>query len=69
MKYKVLSPDGFTIDFHKNSYPSLKQAQKTLNDFIENYKHQGYYSTIQNGQRLQIPLEQIANNCNIIKIN
>ena len=68
MKYKVLSPDGFTIDFAKSYYPSLKQALKAVQEFQEKYTHQGYYSTIENGKRLQIPLEEIANHCNIIKL-
>jgi len=66
MSFKVLSPDGFDIDFSE-SYKTIKLAEKALDLFVEKFKSQGYYSTIKNGQRVNIPFNEIKNNCKIVK--
>jgi hypothetical protein len=44
-KYQVLSPDGFTIDFHKPYYTSQKKAIEAFEEWKKGYKKQGYYSS------------------------
>jgi hypothetical protein len=65
MKIEILSPDGFSIDMliHK----SMKQANIALNNFVQRFERQGYYSTVRNGQRLMIPINEIKDYCTIIK--
>lgn len=67
-KFRILSPDGFDIEFNK-TYNSINKVNLAINNFIERYKLQGYYSSIKNGQRLNIPLNEIKNYCSIIEIN
>lgn len=67
-KFRILSPDGFDIEFNK-TYNSINKVNLTINNFIERYKLQGYYSSIKNGQRFNIPLNEIKNYCSIIEIN
>lgn len=65
--FNVLSPDGFPIDFSK-TYSSILEANEALNDFVKKYESQGYYSTVMNGERVQIPVEEIKNYCKIIEL-
>lgn len=65
MSYEVLSPDGFTIEFNKRSYPTLKKAEQAFENWKKRYEQQGYYSS--NFQR--IPLSELKNYCQIKKIN
>ena len=65
MRIKILSPDGFSIDMQE--YTSMKQANIALNNFVKRFEQQGYYSTIRNGQRYLMPLNEIIINCTIIK--
>jgi len=65
-KYQVLSPDGFTIDFHKPTYPSLKSAQSALETWVQRYKQQGFYSTTGPFGRIRIPFDEIMFYCEII---
>ena len=68
-KYQVLSPDGFTISHSVSHYRSLKQAKQALTDWIQNFRHQGYYSqTCYNGYRRQISLTELPDYCQIITI-
>ena len=55
IKYQVLSPDGFTIEFDKPYYPSKKKAFEAIDKWKERYRRQGYYSS-NNGR---IPLEEL----------
>lgn len=61
--YQVLSPDGFTIDFHKPTYPSLKAAKAALENWVQIYKHQGFYSSPSYGR---IPFNDIMLYCEIV---
>ena len=63
-KYIILSPDGFPIH-RETKYTSLKQARMAFRNWLENYREQGYYSTIENGQRLQIPLIDVESYCEL----
>lgn len=58
-KYQVLSPDGFTIEFDKGHYRSMKKAKEAFTNWIRRYEVQGYYSS-NNGR---IPLNELENYC------
>ena len=60
MKVQVLSPDGFTIEFDKWSYPSKKKAKEAFNNWKDYYERQGYYSSASYGR---IPLEDLESYC------
>jgi hypothetical protein len=64
MRIQVLSPDGFTIEFNKWSYPSLKKAEEAFEKWKKKYVVQGYYSS--NFQR--IPLNELKSYCQFKKI-
>ncbi|TXG86440.1 MAG: hypothetical protein E6R13_00460 [Spirochaetes bacterium] len=59
-KYQVLSPDGFTIEFDKFTYPSKKKAVEAFNTWKKRFEQQGYYSSSNYGR---IPLEDLENYC------
>jgi len=65
MKIEILSPDGFSIDMqtHKN----MNEVKIALDNFVKRFEKQGYYSTIINGQRYLMPLDELRDNCTIIK--
>lgn len=66
-KYQVLSPDNFPINCDGAIYTSLKKAKIALNNWIENYSFQGYYSQVcYNGYVRRIPLNSIEDYCDII---
>lgn len=59
-KYEVLSPDGFTIDFHNPYYTSMKKSFEAFNNWKKRYEGQGYYSSVKHGR---IPLNELENYC------
>ena len=59
IKYQVLSPDGFTIEFDKPYYPSKKKAFEAFDKWKKRYEVQGYYSS-NNGR---ISLDELENYC------
>lgn len=65
MRIEILSSDGFSIDMQVHT--SMKQANIALNNFVKRFERQGYYSTVRNGQRLMIPINEIKDYCTIIK--
>jgi hypothetical protein len=65
MKIEILSPDGFSIDMQVHT--SMKKAKIALNNFVKKFERQGYYSTVRNGQRYLMPLNEIIDNCTLIK--
>jgi hypothetical protein len=65
MKVQVLSPDGFTIEFDKWSYPSKKKAKEAFNKWKIRYEMQGYYSSTNYGR---IALEDLESYCQFKKI-
>lgn len=64
-KIKVISPDGFTIDFSINFYRSYKKAKEAFDKWRQRYITQGYYSSTQYGR---IPLEDLEDYCTFIDI-
>lgn len=66
-QYEVLSPDGFGIEMDSN-YKTKKEAKIALKDFVKRYEAQGYYSSIRGGERVRIPINEIADNCRIIEL-
>ena len=59
-KYQVLSPDGFTIEFDKWYYRSMKKAVEAFNNWRDRFNNQGYYSSVKYGR---IPLDDLHNYC------
>lgn len=59
-KYQVLSPDGFTIEFDKVFYRSMKKAKEAFMNWIRRYEVQGYYSSNNYGR---IPLNELETYC------
>lgn len=64
-KYQVLSPDGFTIEFDKWTYPSLKKCKEAFDKWKTRYERQGYYSSVNFGK---IPLEYLESYCKIKEV-
>jgi hypothetical protein len=65
-KYQVVSPDNIPITCDGAIFRSLKQARIALTKWTENYQAQGYYSQVcYNGYVRQIPLECLADYCEI----
>jgi hypothetical protein len=56
---QVLSPDGFTIDYNFDHYPSMAAANKAFQEWKDRYKQQGYYSS--KGEK--IPLTELKKRC------
>lgn len=63
-KYDVLSPDGFSISFH-DVWDTPQEAEEALNNWVERYRKQGYYSTT---NRERIPLDELTTWCKIVPI-
>ena len=64
-KYQVLSPDGFTIEFDKFSYPSRKKAIEAFEKWKKRYEQQGYYSSTNYGR---IDLQDLQDYCTLKEI-
>lgn len=62
--FNVISPDGFPFNFEP--IDTKEQAEKTLDNFVERYKFQGYYSK---SNRERIPVEELKKHCKIEEIN
>ena len=66
--YRILSPDNIDISHEKQLY-TRKEITPALKQFSNNYTTQGHYSQIcYNGYRREIPVNQIADYCEIITI-
>jgi len=61
--FNILSPDGFPIERDK-VYSTPEKAWKALEEWMERYKQQGYYSM---SNRERLPLDEIKENCTLIK--
>lgn len=59
-KYQVLSPDGFTLERDVPYYTSRKKAIEALTKWKENYRKQGYYSSVKYGR---IHLDDLIDYC------
>lgn len=62
MEYIVLSPDGFSIHF-SDTYKSIEEAKKAIEEWKKNYERQGYYSSTKYGR---IPLNELEKYCDIV---
>jgi len=67
IQYDAISPDGFSIS-REEYYSSILEAKKAINNFAKRYEMQGYYSTIVNGERIQIPISELSYYCEIVEI-
>jgi hypothetical protein len=63
-KWMILSPDGFTIEFDRPTYPSLKKALEAFENWSKRFEIQGYYSS-NNGR---IPLDELVDYCTIKRL-
>jgi hypothetical protein len=63
--FRVLSPDGFDLEMNK-TYKTPQEVKEAINNFVKRFEPQGYYSTIRNGERYQMPIDEIAENCTVI---
>lgn len=61
-KIMVLSPDGITIDFNKNSYKDMATAEKAFDLWANRYEAQGYYSSV----RGRIALSDLKDCCKFL---
>lgn len=59
-KYRILSPDGFTIEFGVEHYPSSKKMMESFEKWKQRYEGQGYYSSNEYGR---IPLDELFDYC------
>lgn len=66
-KYIVLSPDGFTIEFGRSYYTSMKKAIDAFNKWKERYVVQGYYSSSIHSVG-RISLDELENHCKFIRL-
>jgi hypothetical protein len=62
-KYRVFSPDGFTIEFDVVYYKSKKKSMEAFNQWKKRYETQGYYSSAKYGR---IPLEDLEDYCQFV---
>ena len=62
-KWRILSPDGFPIEFGVSYYTSSEKMYESFEKWKQRYEQQGYYSTIEDGRRIQIPLDELENYC------
>jgi hypothetical protein len=60
-RFNVLSPDGFHIAMDTD-YASKKEAKQALKAFVNRYKTQGYYSSMQHGR---MPLNMVICYCDL----
>ena len=59
-KWRILSPDGFTIEFGVDHYTSSEQMRESFEKWKQRYEGQGYYSSNEYGR---IPLDELENYC------
>lgn len=63
VRIELLSPDGFTFDREGKTYDTKEDALEALEVFLRRFDHQGYYSTIHDNRRVQIPLNEVVHYC------
>jgi hypothetical protein len=67
-KHRILSPDGFDIRMDKQHFRE-DEIQGEIDKFVARFKNQRYYSTVKDGQRVQISLEDLPNHIQVIPAN
>jgi hypothetical protein len=65
-QYRILSPDGFTIEREVDTYGTREESLVAFYNWIKRYESQGYYSSVQHGR---IPLEELINYCKFILLD
>lgn len=66
-QFTIYSPDGFTIN-PVETYNSPKEAWEGFITWKKRYDQQGYYSTVINLERVQIPLDKLKEHCKLIEL-
>lgn len=64
--WNVLSPDGFTIT-RDTQYATEEEAWAAFEQWRERYREQGYYSTVYDGVRFHVPLDELHEYCEFIQ--
>ena len=57
--YDLLSPDGISIH-PEDTYDTMEDAREAFEKWKQQFEHQGYYSTVHNGRRIRIPLNELS---------
>lgn len=63
-EFVVLSPDGIRISYNK-TYKTEEDAYEAFKLWVENYRNQGYYSSVEFGR---IDLEDMEHYCQMVEI-
>lgn len=64
-KFDIISPDGFAIH-REDFYNSKEEAKIAFEKWRDNYKIQGYYSSVKYGR---IPLCDLEDYCELVEVN
>ncbi len=67
-KHRILSPDGFDIRMDKQHFRE-DEIQSEIEAFVARFKQQGYYSTVKNGQRVQIALKDLPDHIRVVAVD
>jgi hypothetical protein len=67
-KHRILSPDGFDIRMDKQHFRE-DEIQSEIEAFVARFEAQGYYSTVQNGQRIQIALKDLPDHVKVVAVD
>lgn len=60
--FQIISPDGFSIN-RERGFDTWQEAFKFFDDWKKGLEKQGYYSTVKYGERIQIHLSDLADEC------
>lgn len=63
-KLVILSPDGFEIS-REDVYKTVLEAKQKFDEWLLNYKRQGYYSSTQYGK---IDIEDVEDYCTLVEL-
>jgi hypothetical protein len=67
-KCRILSPDGFDIRMDKQHFTE-DEVQNEIDAFVARFNQQGYYSTVQNGERVQIALKDLPDHIRVVAVD
>ncbi len=67
-KHRILSPDGFDIRMDKQNFRE-EEIESEIQAFVARFEEQGHYSTVQDGRRVQIALEDIKNHIKVVAVS
>jgi hypothetical protein len=67
-KYRILSPDGFDIRMDKQHFQE-DEIKNEIDAFVARFNQQGYYSTVQNGERVQIALKDLPDHIRVVAVD